>query len=94
MSAISANYPSPVTVNGFSCRNCTEVDYAKRNIDPAHPRAGPFGMNDPEEAKASQGLVERRKTEIMEELKNPVAYGRAGAPARSSATGGIIDRFG
>jgi len=43
--AISADYPSPVTVNGFSCRNCTEVDEAKKFIDPAHPKDGPFGIN-------------------------------------------------
>jgi hypothetical protein len=32
-------------VNGYQCRNCTDVDYAKRNIDPAHPKDGPFGIN-------------------------------------------------
>ena len=24
-------------VNGFVCHNCTDVDYAKKGIDPAHP---------------------------------------------------------
>lgn len=43
--AIGADYPSPVTVNGFSCKNCTEVDEAKKFIDPAHPKDGPFGIN-------------------------------------------------
>ena len=43
--AISGDYPSPVTVNGFSCKNCTEVDEAKKFIDPAHPKDGPFGVN-------------------------------------------------
>jgi hypothetical protein len=32
-------------VNGYFCRNCTDVDYAKRNIDPQHPKDGPFGIN-------------------------------------------------
>jgi hypothetical protein len=41
----SVNYPSPVTVNGYSCKNCTDVDYAKKNIDPAHPADGPFGVD-------------------------------------------------
>ena len=40
----SVNYPSPVTVNGYSCKNCTDVDYAKKHIDPAHPADGPFGV--------------------------------------------------
>lgn len=37
----SVTYPTPVHVNGFSCRNCSEVDLAARHIDPAHPRSGP-----------------------------------------------------
>jgi hypothetical protein len=41
----TVNYPSPVTVNGYSCKNCTDVDYAKKNIDPAHPKDGPFGID-------------------------------------------------
>ena len=30
-------------VNGYVCHNCTDVANAKRNIDPAHPKDGPFG---------------------------------------------------
>ena len=47
---IGANYPSPVQVNGYLCKNCTDVDLAKKHIDPAHPRSGPYGIdakNDP-----------------------------------------------
>lgn len=32
-------------VNGYVCKTCTDVDYAKRNIDPQHPKDGPFGVN-------------------------------------------------
>lgn len=55
--AISGDYASPVTVNGFNCRNCTDVDYARKNIDPAHPKSGPFGVNaatDPSLKQASR----------------------------------------
>jgi hypothetical protein len=41
----TVNYPNPVTVNGYSCKNCTEVDEAKKHIDPAHPKDGPYGVN-------------------------------------------------
>lgn len=41
----TVNYPSPVMVNGYSCKNCTDVDNAKRHIDPQHPKDGPFGIN-------------------------------------------------
>lgn len=43
--SVSANYPTPVYVNGFQCRNCTDVAYAQKHIDPAHPKSGPFGIN-------------------------------------------------
>ena len=43
--AINTNYPTPVTVNGFLCRNCTDVDNAKKHIDPAHPRSGPYNID-------------------------------------------------
>ena len=43
--AIGANYPIPVLVNGFSCKNCTDVELARKHIDPAHPRSGPYGVN-------------------------------------------------
>ncbi|MDI7775059.1 hypothetical protein [Asticcacaulis sp. EMRT-3] len=42
---ISTNYPQPVQVNGFTCKTCTDVDYAKKHIDPAHPKSGPYGVN-------------------------------------------------
>ena len=42
---IGSNYPTPVTVNGFLCKNCTDVDFAKKHIDPAHPKSGPYGIN-------------------------------------------------
>ena len=50
---VSANYPTPVQVNGFTCHNCTDVDYAKKHIDPAHPKSGPYGVDaatDPSQA--------------------------------------------
>jgi hypothetical protein len=43
--AISGDYPHPVQINGFTCKNCTDVDYAKKHIDPAHPKSGPYGVN-------------------------------------------------
>ncbi|HEX5378667.1 MAG TPA: hypothetical protein VFW47_08830 [Phenylobacterium sp.] len=41
-------------INGFPCKNCTDVDYAKKYIDPAHPKDGPFGLNNPEKLAQSQ----------------------------------------
>ena len=41
----SINYPTPVMVNGYQCKNCTDVDRAKAHIDPQHPSAGPYGVD-------------------------------------------------
>jgi hypothetical protein len=52
----STNYAHPVYVNGFICRNCTDVDHAKKHIDPAHPKSGPYGIDaasDPTNPKRS-----------------------------------------
>jgi hypothetical protein len=40
------------TVNGFPCKTCTDIDYAKKHIDPAHPKDGPYGVDKPAAAKA------------------------------------------
>jgi len=54
---ISANYPTPVQVNGFSCKNCTDVELAKKHIDPAHPRSGPYGINARTDPTVSKNAV-------------------------------------
>lgn len=33
--AVGANYASPVTVNGYPCWNCTDVEKAKKSVDPS-----------------------------------------------------------
>ncbi len=53
--SISGDYPHPVQVNGFTCRNCTDVDYARKHVDPAHPKVGPYGID----AGADPGLKAR-----------------------------------
>ncbi len=44
MASVNGDYPHPVQVNGFQCRNCTDVGYAKKHIDPAHPKSGPYDV--------------------------------------------------
>jgi len=53
---IGTDYSTPVMVNGYLCKNCTEVDLAKAHIDPQHPSAGPFGAN----AKADPTLAGKK----------------------------------
>lgn len=56
--AISGDYSAPVTVNGFTCKNCTDVDYAKKHIDPAHPKDGPYGVAKADHENASTSKAE------------------------------------
>jgi hypothetical protein len=32
-------------VNGYVCQTCCDASLAARNIDPAHPKDGPFGQD-------------------------------------------------
>lgn len=43
--SISGSYSQPVSVNGYQCWNCTDVDNAKKHIDPQHPKSGPYGVD-------------------------------------------------
>jgi hypothetical protein len=58
MSIGSINYPQPVQVNGFTCHNCTEVDEAKKHIDPAHPKSGPYGVNAATDPTNQQSFIQ------------------------------------
>ena len=58
---VSVNYPTPVWVNGFQCRNCSDVDLAKKHVDPAHPKSGPFNVD--------------AKSDPTRQLQRAVSYG-------------------
>lgn len=63
--AINGDYPQPVTVNGFSCKNCTDVDYAKKHIDPANPEDGPYGVNAKDHDKTKPGDHQEREARTV-----------------------------
>jgi hypothetical protein len=60
MSIGSINYPQPVQVNGFTCHNCTEVDEAKKHIDPAHPKSGPYGIDAASDPTNPKNFIRRQ----------------------------------
>jgi hypothetical protein len=86
----TVNYPSPVTVNGYACKNCTDVDYAKQHIDPAHPKDGPYRVN----AKA-QSTVSPRETPAVTfgSALAKVAPSANPAAAPTAAQGQRLDVF-
>lgn len=70
---INGDDSSPILVNGYSCRNCTDVSNAKKNVDPAHPRSGPFGSTadtdpgarfEPQKVNASAAVQNLRLLDI------------------------------
>ena len=73
---IGTNYPAQVYVNGFECKNCTDVDNAKKNIDPQHPKSGPYGIN----AKTDPS-AQRQSSVIF----SGALSGATGSDARNSA---------
>lgn len=91
---MDVTYPSPVTVNGFRCANCSEVDLAARHVDPQHPRSGAYDVDaasDPTRSTADKARLARHAASV-------VAAGtyRAGGASGSAASplGIAVDRLG
>lgn len=53
MTSVSSDYPTPVIVNGYSCRNCSDVAKAEHNIDPADPQATKARAREDDRARVS-----------------------------------------
>ncbi|HEX3366862.1 hypothetical protein [Phenylobacterium sp.] len=89
----TVNYPTPVTVNGYSCKNCTDVDYAKKHIDPAHPKDGPYGVD----AKDHTSSTPAPKSAVASDAapaNRPSAVQFGGALAGVSAASGAAQQPG
>jgi hypothetical protein len=56
-------------VNGYICRNCTDIDLAKKGVDPAHP---PNKFDPTAEAKKAGAKV------AADGVNRPVASGTLG----------------
>jgi hypothetical protein len=94
MAVGSVNYPQPVMINGYPCKNCTDVDLAKAHIDPQHPSAGPYGVN----AKADPSLAGKKLDASTGAVtfggslgSNADNSGSSPAPAPSSRRGSQMD---
>jgi len=82
--AISTDYKTPVYVNGFECKNCTDVDNAKKHIDPQHPKSGPYGIN----AKNDPSM-QRQSSVIFSDALS----GLTGSDARNSSGTNTLPRY-
>ena len=89
MSIGSTNYQVPVQVNGFTCHNCTEVDEAKKHIDPAHPKSGPYGIDAKTDPTQKKNASQNNAVQLGGNLASPNTPGTAsasGATASSATT--------
>lgn len=57
--AISSDYPKPITVNGYVCRNCDDVSKAKKFEDPS-TKSAEIQPRSPENAVAFGGALANR----------------------------------
>ena len=90
-------------VNGFPCKNCTDAEYAKKNIDPAHPKDGPNGVDSPQKQadKASNASHGPAVTfgGVLAALNPPALSGANPSPSSdqpprpdpSRTTGSVLD---
>lgn len=60
-------------VNGYPCKTCTDVEFAKKCVDPARPDDGPNGVYKTDPAKDSDKAQSLNKAED----NKPVDYGPA-----------------
>jgi hypothetical protein len=81
--AVSANYPTPVYVNGYQCNNCAQVAEAKKDINPADPKAGPGGA-DAKSSAPSPAFT------LGGSLANTGAGGQSSVSTPSAATGAAV----
>jgi len=69
-------------VNGYPCHNCTEVDLAKKGIDPSRPKDGPYGR-DKVRAAAKAAETEAAKAEATASTSTSSVKATTGSVGRS-----------
>ncbi len=85
--ALSVNYPTPVWVNGYQCRNCTDVDFAKKHIDPAHPQSGPFNVD----AKSDPTRLAQNAVSFGGRLEGMTTSGSSPSGDLAPSYGALVD---
>ena len=70
--AISTDYPRPINVNGYVCRNCDDVSDAKKFIDPAAPKGVDAVLAIPDGAVRFGGSLDRRAVSASAPTTSPL----------------------
>jgi hypothetical protein len=90
MAVSSITYPSPVSVNGYACINCSEVELAEKRIDPRHPQSGRDNKDaaaDPSRQATDPIKIEAAKRAADQAALQVSAYSPAGTVAGSIGPG-------
>lgn len=89
----NVNYPHPVQVNGYQCRNCTDVDFANKRIDPQHPLSGPNDINaatDPTRKDSDPIKIEAAKKAAEAKGKQVTGYSPSGPNTANADKGQLF----
>jgi len=87
----NVNYPTPVWVNGFECRNCSDVDLAKKHIDPEHPKSGPFNVDAKTDPTRQVQIARQNAIQFGGQLTGISTAGSGSAQPAATATGSQLD---
>jgi hypothetical protein len=90
MTVTGIAYSSAERVNGFLCRNCSDVDLAKKNIDPAHPKSGPNNRDaasDPTRIGTDPAKIAAARAAAATALTTVVGYSSTGYRTASVTAG-------
>jgi hypothetical protein len=87
---IGANYPTPVYVNGYACNNCQQVAEAKKDINPADPKAGPGGVDANAPANSAQSPAFTLGGSLTGSSASTPNAGMTAAASRSASGSGAL----
>ncbi|MCS6758669.1 MAG: hypothetical protein MO852_06250 [Candidatus Devosia euplotis] len=83
---ISTDYPRPITVNGYVCRNCDDVSDVRKFIDPAAPKGGAIAPADQNTAVAFGGSLAPQNARTGTNTSRPHANCSIATPDRQNLT--------
>ncbi len=93
MAIQGTTYAAPVQVNGYMCRDCTDVGLAQKNIDPEHPKSGPGNadaVSDPSRTTADPVMIAAARRAAEARAQVTVGYSPGGAISGSAEPGQLF----
>lgn len=92
MDSPPVTYLPPLIVHHYSCRSDDEVVLAAKNVDPAHPRSGPYNrdaLTDPTRTDYDPVKLAAARKAAEEQVNQIVRYTPEGLQTSAIATGSV-----